>query len=229
MITGQDAERRRPDARKMDAKTLSAARQTTLFIDEAACVSFAVPDADITLYRQLFPPAKSDALFVQLRHATPWTQGHIKLYGKLHAEPRLTAWYGDAGKCYSYSGLTLEPLPWTPLLLDIKARVDAAAGVTFNSVLLNLYRDGRDSNGWHQDNEPELGTNPVIASLSLGAVRRFQLRHKTRKDVPKLELDLPHGSLLLMAGPTQHCWQHQIPKTAKPMAERINLTFRVIH
>ncbi len=187
------------------------------------------PDADIRLLTNFYDSATATALFHELHSQTPWAQRHVKVYGQLYPEPRLTAWYGDAGKGYSYSGLTLEPLPWTPALLQIKARVDAAAGVTFNSVLLNLYRDGRDSNGWHQDNEPELGHNPVIASLSLGAVRRFQLRHKFNKDVPKLELDLPPGSLLVMAGPTQHYWQHQIPKTAKPGAARINLTFRVIH
>jgi alkylated DNA repair dioxygenase AlkB len=202
--------------------------QPALAFDGAAHEAFALPDADLVLYPQFFSPAESDALFTELHRVTPWGQGHITLYGQRHAEPRLTAWYGDAGKRYSYSGLTLEPLPWTPLLLGIKARVNVAAQTEFNSVLLNLYRNGRDSNGWHQDNESELGHNPIIASISLGAVRRFQLRHKTRKDVPKLELDLPHGSLLVMAGPTQHHWQHQIPKTAKPVAERINLTFRVI-
>lgn len=187
-----------------------------------------LPDADIRLFPNFYDSATASALFHELHNQTPWAQRQVKVYGQLHPEPRLTAWYGEAGKRYSYSGLTLDPLPWTPALLQIKARVDAAAKVEFNSVLLNLYRDGRDSNGWHQDNEPELGHNPVIASLSLGALRRFQLRHKVRQDVPKLELDLPHGSLLVMAGPTQHCWQHQLPKTAKPVEARINLTFRVI-
>jgi alkylated DNA repair dioxygenase AlkB len=205
------------------------ASQPALAFDEAAREAFALPDADLVLYPQFFSQVESDALFAELRHVTPWGQGHITLYGQRYAEPRLTAWYGDAGKRYSYSGLTLEPLPWTPLLLNLKARVDAAAQTEFNSVLLNLYRNGRDSNGWHQDNEPELGHNPVIASVSLGEVRRFQLRHKFKKELSKVELDLPHGSLLVMAGPTQHYWQHQIPKTAKPVAERINLTFRVIH
>lgn len=188
----------------------------------------ALPDADIHCWANFYDNATATALFHELHSQTPWAQRHVKIYGQLYPEPRLTAWFGEAGKRYSYSGLTLEPLPWTPTLAQLKARVDAAAGVSFNSVLLNLYREGRDSNGWHQDNEPELGQNPVIASLSLGAVRRFQLRHKFNKELPKVELDLPHGSLLLMAGPTQHYWQHQIPKTAKPVAERINLTFRVI-
>lgn len=207
---------------------MTQASQPALAFDDTTSESFALPDADLVLYPQFFSQAESDALFAELRRVTPWSQGYITLYGQRHAEPRLTAWYGDAGKRYSYSGLTLEPLPWTPFLLNLKARVEVAAQTEFNSVLLNLYRSGRDSNGWHQDNEPELGHNPVIASVSLGAVRRFQLRHKFKKELPKVELDLPHGSLLVMAGPTQHYWQHQIPKTARPVAERINLTFRVI-
>lgn len=189
---------------------------------------FALPDAEITLHHQFFNPAESSRFFDDLLLQTGWGQGEIKLYGRLHREPRLTAWHGDAGKSYSYSGLVLHPQPWTPLLLEVKDRVDRTAQTSFNSVLLNLYRDGRDSNGWHQDNEPELGRNPVIASVSFGATRRFQMRHKFRKDLPKVEIDLDDGSLLLMAGPTQHFWQHQIPKTAKLVGPRINLTFRVI-
>ncbi|MGH9839117.1 MAG: alpha-ketoglutarate-dependent dioxygenase AlkB family protein [Blastocatellia bacterium] len=190
---------------------------------------FALPDAEVTLNHQIFTPAESDCFFAELLSHTSWSQGEIKLYGKLYREPRLTAWYGDEGKSYSYSGITLHPLPWTPLLAEIKDRVDEAAQTTFNSVLLNLYRDGRDSNSWHQDNEPELGRNPAIASVSFGATRRFQMRHKFRKELPKVEMDLEHGSLLLMTGPTQHFWQHQIPKTARPIEPRINLTFRVIY
>ena len=190
-------------------------------------IVYDLPDAVVTLFPAFFDAAESDAYFAALRHATAWGQGRLTLWGKTHDEPRLTAWYGDAGKSYSYSGIVLHPQPWTPLLNEIRACVNEAAQTEFNSVLLNLYRDGRDSNGWHQDNEPALGVNPVIASVSFGAVRRFQMRHKIRKDL-KLNLDLPHGSLLLMAGATQHTWQHQIPKTAKPVGERINLTFRVI-
>jgi len=190
--------------------------------------TFALPDAEITLYDNFFSLAESESLYAALLGQTAWAQRYVTIYGKRYAEPRLTAWYGEAGKSYSYSGITLQPLPWTPLLLEIKARVDAAAQTTFNSVLLNFYRAGRDSNGWHQDNEPELGQNPVIASVSFGATRRFQLRHKFNQHVPRLALDLTPGSLLLMAGPTQHFWQHQIPKTAKAVAPRINLTFRVI-
>lgn len=185
-------------------------------------------DAELARFHHFFTLEESDAFFAALSAQTEWAQGQIKLYGKFHNEPRLTAWHGDEGKRYSYSGITLHPQPWTPLLLEIKDRVDRAAQTSFNSVLLNLYRDGRDSNGWHQDNEPELGRNPAIASVSFGATRRFQMRHKFRKDLPKVELNLEHGSLLLMTGPTQHFWQHQIPKTARPVGPRINLTFRVI-
>jgi alkylated DNA repair dioxygenase AlkB len=191
-------------------------------------LSQGLPDAEIILYESFFDDAESAALFDELLGQTAWAQRYVKIYGQQYAEPRLTAWYGEAGKQYSYSGITLQPLPWTPTLWGIKQRVDAAAKATFNSVLLNLYRDGRDSNGWHQDNEPELGQNPMIASVSLGGTRRFQLRHKFRREVPKVELDLSPGSLLVMAGPTQHYWQHQIPKTKKPVAARLNLTFRII-
>lgn len=207
---------------------MNSVAQQKLEFESKAVQLLSLPDADVTYYPEFLPPAKSDQLYSELLNNTQWGQGRIKLYGKLYPEPRLTAWHGDDGMIYSYSGLTLHPLPWTETLLEIKARVEAAAGVEFNSVLLNLYRDGRDSNGWHQDNEPELGRNPVIASVSFGATRRFQMRHKLRKDLPRLDVDLDHGSLLLMSGETQHFWQHQISKTSKPVGQRINLTFRVI-
>ncbi len=195
---------------------------------QSSIETLALPDAEVTLYEGFFPATESDRLFAELLATTHWEQSHLKIYGKEIAEPRLTAWYGDAGKSYTYSGITRHPLPWTPALLQIKERVEVVAQTSFNSVLLNRYRDGRDSIGWHQDNEPELGQNPVIASVSFGATRRFQLRHKRRKDVPRVDLNLTHGSLLIMRGPTQHCWVHQLPKTAQPAGQRINLTFRVI-
>ena len=209
-------------------RSRSGVKQACLLASSLAVKHLALPDAVLALHHSFFAQAEGDHFFAALLNTTAWGQNQLKLYGKTRLEPRLTAWHGEAGKRYSYSGLTREPLPWTPALLQIKARVEAAAQITFNSVLLNLYRDGRDSISWHQDNETELGQNPVIASVSLGATRRFQLRHKLRKELPKVELDLPHGSLLLMSGPTQHYWQHQIPKTAKPVGARINLTFRVI-
>jgi alkylated DNA repair dioxygenase AlkB len=148
------------------------------------------------------------------------------MYGKRINFPRLTAWYGDNDKPYSFSGITLNPLSWTKTLSEIKNRIEPKAGVSFNSVLLNLYRDGNDSISWHTDAEPELGKNPVIASVNFGETRNFQLRHIETKE--KVEIELVHGSLLIMQGELQHFWQHQVPKTAKKIKDRINLTFRVI-
>jgi len=187
-----------------------------------------LPDAEVLFYPAFFELAESDALFEELTHDIAWKQETIKIMGSDVLTPRLTAWYGDEGKSYIWSGITQHPHPWTPALLRMKERVEAAAAVRFNSVLLNLYRDGRDSVGWHSDDEPELGENPVIASVSLGATRVFQFKHKHNPDL-RHQIELTHGSLLLMRGATQHFWKHQIPKTAKPTGPRINLTFRVIH
>jgi alkylated DNA repair dioxygenase AlkB len=197
-------------------------------VDNAILRLLPLPDASIYFAGNFFTPAQSNAFFKELQENTAWRQENIKLFGREIAQPRLTAWYGDAGKAITYSGLTLQPRPWTPALLEIKAAVEKAAGTTFNSVLLNLYRSGSDSVGWHADDEAQLGSNPVIASVSFGAERRFDLRHRTLKKLPKTSLLLTHGSLLLMAGPTQHNWQHQIPKTQKPVGGRVNLTFRMI-
>lgn len=186
-----------------------------------------MPDAEVYLDPAFFNAEEADALLADLTANIAWEQKAIQFMGKQVMQPRLVAWYGDEGKSYSYSGQTMHPLDWTPTLLNMKARLDAAAQVTFNSVLLNLYRYGQDSMGWHSDDEPELGTNPVIASVSLGATRTFQFKHKQNPDL-KLSLDLTHGSLLLMRGGTQHFWKHQVPKTKKPLGPRINLTFRVI-
>jgi len=142
-------------------------------------------------------------------------------------QPRLTAWYGDPGKAYSYSGITMQPHNWTKALLEIKQRIEAVAGASFNSALLNLYRDGKDSMGWHRDNEKELGINPVIGSVSFGAARTFVLRHYTDKKL-KQSIELTHGSFLLMRGRTQHCWEHSLPKRITSTGERINITFRRI-
>lgn len=162
--------------------------------------------------------------FAKLRITLPWHQEQINIYGKSVPQPRLQAWHGDA--VYTYSGLTMSPHPWTPELLSLKKRCETVAGVAFNSVLANLYRNGQDSMGWHQDNEPELGRNPVIASLNLGESRRFILRNLHCKT--QIEYELSHGALLIMAGELQHHWRHYVPKTAKPKGERINLTFRQI-
>jgi alkylated DNA repair dioxygenase AlkB len=187
----------------------------------------AMPEADVIFCRTFFTEAQADAFFDELSRSISWKQERIKLYGKLIDLPRKTAWYGDEGRSYTYSGITVIPNPWTPVLLEIKKVVEPVSGVTFNSVLLNLYRGERDSVAWHSDDEPELGHNPVIGSVSFGATRRFQFKHKRDKAL-RQQIDLPHGSYLLMRGPTQHSWLHQVPKETKPRGPRINLTFRVI-
>lgn len=188
--------------------------------------AFGLPDADVVFYEHFFTKQESDAFFKELKETILWQQDHIKLYGKTINLPRLTAWYGD--KAYGYSGITMPVHPWTDNLLSIKSRIENETKVIFTGVLLNYYRNGQDSVGWHADDEKELGQNPVIASVSFGETRTFQLRHKTRKDIKKLNLYLSHGSLLLMKGSTQHFWEHQVPKTSKIIGPRINLTFRVI-
>ena len=175
-----------------------------------------------------FSAGEVSELTPKLKSTIRWTQETIKMYGKLLNTPRLTAWYGDNSKTYAFSGKKYDPHPWTPELLLIKARVDAACGITFNSVLLNLYRNGNDSVAWHADDEPELGKNPMIASVSFGQVRRFDVRHKSDHTL-KYSVDLEKGSMLIMRGDLQHQWEHQVPKTAKALMERINLTFRVIN
>jgi alkylated DNA repair dioxygenase AlkB len=187
-----------------------------------------MPDAGVYFYREAFTAQQNHRFLTGLIQGVAWRQDKIKLFGQEFLQPRLSAWYADAGKTYRYSNLLLEPLPWTPLLLEIKARTEAVTRQTFNSVLLNYYRHGQDSMGWHADDEPELGINPVIASVSFGAGRRFQFRHKYRKELPKINLALTAGSILLMQGATQHFWQHQLPKTTRVPEARINLTFRFI-
>jgi alkylated DNA repair dioxygenase AlkB len=190
-------------------------------------IYFDVQDASIIYYPNFFSNEEAIILFDALQKEIPWQQDDIKVYGKVYPQPRLTALFGNEGKSYSYSNITMHPHSWTPLLLTMKEKIEQTVEVTFSTVLLNYYRDGRDSNGWHADNEKELGNNPIIASLSFGAERVFQLKHNFLKE-EKLNITLEHGSLLLMQGSTQHFWKHQIPKTTKPIEPRINLTFRVI-
>lgn len=184
-------------------------------------------DGEVILYKNLFNVNDSDKFFSELYSGTKWQQYTIQIFGKRTPLPRLTAWYGDEGKSYTYSGIEHNPEPWTPVLSSIKERIEEVAEVRFNSVLLNLYRNGRDSVAWHSDDEPELGQNPIIGSVSFGGTRCFSLKHKQIKE-RKFEIYLPHGSFLLMRGETQHHWQHQIAKTTKPVSPRINLTFRII-
>lgn len=186
-----------------------------------------LPEAEVLFYPQLFPDAVANRLLQELVETTQWRQDSMKIYGKPTPLPRLTAWYGDPGARYIYSGIVNEPLPWTSVISEIKKVLEDISGVGFNGVLLNRYRTGKDSMGWHSDDEPEFGPNPVIASVSFGGTRNFQFRHKRQKDL-KSNIELTHGSLLIMRGGTQENWQHQIPKTARPVQERLNLTFRRI-
>jgi len=190
-----------------------------------ACLDLGLADGEARLWPAAFGPEEASRLFDALRTGIRWRQEEVTIFGQRRLVPRLVAWHGDPGASYRYSGTDHHPEPWTPALERVRAKVRELSGVEFNAVLLNLYRDGRDGMGWHADDEPELGRDPVIASVSLGAPRRFCLRHRRRKDL-KLDLELPHGSLLVMAGPMQHHWVHALPKTRRPVGERINLTFR---
>jgi alkylated DNA repair dioxygenase AlkB len=190
-------------------------------------ITFNIPDAEIEYYPNFFKNDSSDELFEKLRNEIPWQQDNIKVYGKTHPQPRLTALFGNEGKSYSYSNIVMQPHHWNPLLVFIKNEIEEICQENFTTVLLNYYRDGKDSNGWHADNEKELGRNPVIASVSFGAERYFHLQHNTIKE-QKLKIKLGHGSLLIMKGSTQHFWKHQIPKTTSVIESRINLTFRII-
>lgn len=172
-------------------------------------------------------PAEAEDLFAELRRQVAWEVHRIRLFGREVDSPRLSSWIGDADAVYRYSGTQFEPQPWLPVLQPIRARLARELGVGFNSVLANLYRGGADAMGWHSDDEPELGAAPVIASLSLGAPRRFLLRHRQEPD-RKLALELVSGSLLVMAGETQRHYRHALPRTRRVVGERINLTFRLV-
>jgi len=191
------------------------------------CIDLSLADGEARLWPLGLAPTEAARLFNELRAGIRWQQEEIMMFGQRRRVPRLVAWHGDAGASYRYSGTDHDPEPWTPALEHVRARVCELSGAEFNAVLLNLYRDGRDGMGWHADDEPELGRNPVIASVSLGTPRRFCLRHRRRTDL-KLDLELPHGSLLVMAGPLQHHWVHALPKTRRAVGERINLTFRKV-
>jgi len=186
-------------------------------------------DADLRYFPRWVDADLADEWLSEISAKTPWSQPQIKLYGRSIAVPRLVAWYGDADAHYRYSGFTHEPLAWTPLLVDIRQRVQQQVGQRLNGVLLNYYRDGQDAMGWHSDDERELGQQPLVVSLNLGATRRFDFRRKGASRI-EYSISLEHGSLLVMSGLTQHYWQHQIARTRKVRAPRLNLTFRqIIH
>ena len=191
-------------------------------------IIFDLPDADIVYYPNFFDLDDANKIFQDLVAEIPWQQDEIKVFNNIHPQPRLTALFGNEGKPYSYSNIKMQPHHWTFSLQKIKSLVENETNCNFTTVLLNYYRNGKDSNGWHADNEKELGTNPIIASLSFGAERVFQMKHNSIADL-KQNIILENGSLLLMKGTTQHFWKHQIPKTAKPIGARINLTFRIIN
>ena len=190
-------------------------------------INISIPDGDVSICLNLFSAQESDKFFEVLKNEIAWKQEQINFFGKTHDIPRLTAWYGDLGKSYSYAGISVEPSSWTDTLLQIKEKIESVSNVKFNSVLLNRYRSGNDGVSWHSDDEPELGVNPIIGSVSFGQSRPFHLKHKDLEGV-KEKVTLEHGSYLLMKGETQHKWLHQIPKSKKEMGERINLTFRII-
>ncbi|MBW7466112.1 alpha-ketoglutarate-dependent dioxygenase AlkB [Pontibacter aydingkolensis] len=185
-----------------------------------------LPDAVVYFDPQFFSKEEGDLYFDRLMKEINWQQESIKMFGKQLPMPRLTAWYGD--KSYTYSGLHNKPQPWLPVLQKLKQKIEQASGHKYNSVLLNLYRTGQDSMGWHADDEAELGQEPAIASLNFGGERKFSFKHKTRKDLKPQSINLTHGSLLLMQGPTQHHWLHHVPKTTRTVEPRINLTFRKV-
>ncbi|WP_026976444.1 alpha-ketoglutarate-dependent dioxygenase AlkB family protein [Flavobacterium tegetincola] len=198
---------------------------TPLFSEEK--IEFNLPDAEVIYYPAFLESNNATLLYKQLLSETPWQSDSITLFGKTHPQPRLTAFYGADDLSYSYSNIKMLANAWSNALLQLKIEIEQRASTTFNSVLLNLYRDGKDSNGWHADNEKELGINPIIASVTLGSERFFHLKH-IKNPESKCKIKLEHGSLLLMKGSTQHFYKHQIPKTLQPVAPRINLTFRSI-
>jgi len=195
-----------------------------LFAPQAGLLPLLLNDGELGWMAQLPLPWSNADVFARLLAETDWREETVVVYGKRHLQPRLSAWYGE--KAYAYSGLRLRPTPFTPLLVTLRDAVEAATGHAFNSVLLNYYRNERDSMGMHSDDEPALGPRPAIASLSFGQARTFILQHKhTRQTV---RVPLTDGSLLLMAGDTQQNWLHGINKMTKSLQARINLTFRKI-
>jgi alkylated DNA repair dioxygenase AlkB len=188
----------------------------------------AMPDADVSILRGIEMPLPYDSMLQKLMADTIWRQESVKIYGKTYQQPRLVAWYGDPGKKYDYSGISLTPLPWTDLLREIKRRIEDCTDTRFNSVFLNFYRDHNDSMGFHSDDERELGTEPAIASLTFGATRTFVLKHKKNADMATKKLPLEAGTVLLMKGATQRFWKHGIMKQTQPCGPRVNLTFRTI-
>lgn len=198
-----------------------------VFRDTRGC-RLPIPGADISYAGRVPLPLPQQTLLDRLIAEIRWRRETISMWGKTYLQPRLIAWYGDPGATYTYSGLQLEPLPWTPLLADVKTTVERLTDAAFNSVLLNYYRDHRDSMGLHSDDEAELGPRPTLASLSLGADRTLILKHRGDRTHRQVRLPLAGGSLLVMRGDTQRNWKHGINKETQPCSPRVNLTFRRI-
>jgi len=184
-------------------------------------------DGTVFLFNEFFSDEEGHILFEKLKDNIQWRQEPIKLFGKQVMQPRLTAWHGDDGTAYSYSGITMQPQPWTADLNFIRARLQKLLGLSFNSALLNYYRNGADSMGWHRDNERSLGKNPTIASVSFGVSRAFVFKHTTEK-IPVINIPLHNGSVLIMSGATQHYWLHALNKEKAVDSGRISITFRNI-
>ncbi|WP_066225236.1 alpha-ketoglutarate-dependent dioxygenase AlkB family protein [Formosa haliotis] len=190
-------------------------------------ISLQMKDAEVIYYPSFFNISEANQYYNTLLKNVDWQQDEITLFGKTHLQPRLTALFADNNKTYSYSGITMHPHPFNKTLLEIKLKIETESAHLFTTCLCNLYRNGQDSNGWHADNEKELGPDPIIASVSFGAERIFHFKHKENPEL-KQKLVLKHGSLLLMKKGTQTHWLHQLPKTKKDIGKRINLTFRTI-
>lgn len=203
--------------------SVQLSRQT---LSQKGFENLALQDAEIYYCANFLERSVADNTFEKLHSETPWQESTVKVFGKTHKVPRLSAFFGDAGLSYAYSGYSDSARPWIPTLLQLRELIKSQTQLAFNSVLLNLYRDGNDANGWHADNEPELGVNPIIASLSFGESRDFQLKHRNTKQ--RVDIELTAGSLLLMAGATQKNWLHCLPRRKRCVKPRINLTYRKI-
>lgn len=203
------------------------AMQSTLFEGRDTCIRPSLDGADLTLWPQWLAPEDADAWLASLMDEIAFEQHRLRLFGRSVDAPRLSCWIGDPHAVYRYSGTRFTPRPWSPALSRLRKQVEDACDTSFDSVLANLYRDGSDAMGWHSDDEPELGEAPVIASVSLGATRRFRLRARDESRTT-LDLELAHGSLLRMAGATQRHYQHALPRSLRVHAPRLNLTFRRI-
>ncbi|ETC89830.1 DNA repair system specific for alkylated DNA [Xanthomonas hortorum pv. carotae str. M081] len=214
-------------ANRIDSSALRGAAQR---VRASVCrmkIGVALPQAEIAWCRGWLQAAQADVLMQALLQDVRWEVHRIRMFGRMVDSPRLSSWIGDAEASYRYSGTRFAPQPWLEALQPVRTRLQDETGHPFNSVLVNRYRSGNDAMGWHSDDEPELGAQPLIASLSLGATRRFAFKHRDDAAL-KQTLELGHGDLLLMGGDTQRHYKHALPRTVKPVGERINLTFRQI-